>query len=725
MSERGQPRSKTHLLPRMLRPKSVRAKTVALLIVPIVSLVALWALATATTVQRAWSAHQASTSNSALAGPIDGLVNALQNERDAVSMRLAAPGTGRGVIDATRADTEAAVGRLRAGVRQAEPGSQVRSRADALLGDVAALRNHDSEWHDAYTAYGDAIDSALALSQALADAQDGAAAAHARVATRLSRIDETLQRQAAVVGGALTTGRFTAQEHQAFAEALGGQRTLTAALLPDLSPEQASAYRQLVESVPFRTLSGMQDSMLDRGGPASPPISPDLWRGSLEQLISVVDEARGTTRAASEAAAEAQASAALERAMWTAALGLLAVILAFVISTRIARGMVRDLVELRDSAQQLADERLPRAMKRVRAGEEVDEDPAISAGEGEIGEVGAALNDVQRSALAAAAERAELLTDVSGVFVNLARRSQSLVHRQLELLDTMKKHADDPADQGDLLRLGHLATRMRRHAEGLIVMTGATPGRSWRSPVPLTSVLRSAVSDVEDHARVDLGRMPEISVRGPAVSDLTRLFTELIENATAFSPPDSTVLVRGGAAGQGVVVEIEDHGLGIPEDKLAEANNTLAEGHRLELFDSERIGLFVVSRLAQRQGVDVSLHPSPGEGTTAQVQLPTAIITSPTPAPESDEPEPPRRAQATRLPEHEQVWTEPGETAGEPIEAELVDDELPRRTRRANLAQPLKASAAADEQFADELSPETARALISALEQHKSRNEDR
>ncbi|MFC7340185.1 nitrate- and nitrite sensing domain-containing protein [Saccharopolyspora griseoalba] len=696
---------------------------------PIVSLVALWALATANTSQNAWSAHRASDVNSALAGPVDGLIDALQSERDAVSLHLAAPGTGRGDVDATRADTAAAESELRTALRQAEPGSQVRHRTEALLADLRELPRRDTEWHEAYSAYGDTIDAALALSQSLADVQEGEAASHARVATRLARIDESLQRQASVVGGALTTGRFTAEEHEAFARALGGQRTLTAALLPDLSPEQAAAYQQLVDSVPFRTLTGMQDSMLDRGtDPATTArISPDLWRDSMEQLISVVDEARSTARSAAASASDAQAGAALERAMWTAALGLLAVTLALVVSIRIARGMVRDLVELRDSAQQLADERLPHAMQRARAGERIDEDPAIAPGEGEIGEVGAALNDVQRSALAAAAERAELLTDVSGVFVNLARRSQSLVHRQLELLDTMKKHAEDPADQGDLLRLGHLATRMRRHAEGLIVMSGATPGRTWRQPVPLTSVLRSAAGDMEDHARVDLGRVPDVSALGPSVADLTRLFTELTENATAFSPPDSTVRVRGGAVGEGVVVEIEDDGLGMPEDKLAEANHTLSEGHRLELFDSERIGLFVVSRLAQRQGVEVSLHSSPAGGTTARVRLPASVLAAPARSAEPEPPEPdqpePQRAVATRPSETEQVWTEP-ETTEEPVEAELVEDELPRRTRRANLAQPLKTSAAEDEQFADELSPETARALISALQRHRD-GEDR
>lgn len=723
MSEGGRTRAKNHILPGLLRPKSIRAKTVALLIVPVLSLVALWALATVTTAQQAWSAHRASSLNADLVDPISGLIEALQNERGAVALRLAAPGSGPGGLGAERRDTEAAETELRNSLREASPDAAVQHRADALFTDLRTLPNHDSAWQDAYSAYGDAIDAALALSQSLAHAQEGPAASHAQAAVRLSRIDETLRQQATVVGGALTSGRFTAEEHRAFARALGGQRTLTAALLPDLSPAQVAAYRDLVDSVPYRTLTGMQNSMLTRGTDpvATVGISADLWRDSLDQLDAVVDRTRDTARDAQASAADARADTARDRAMWTAALGLLAVILALVISTRLARGMVRDLVGLRDSALDLAHDRLPRAMQRIRAGREVDEDPAITPGEGEVGEVGTALNAVQRTALSAAADRADLLTDVSGVFNNLARRSQSLVHRQLELLDTMKKHADDPADQGDLLRLGHLAARMRRHAEGLIVMSGATPGRSWRSPVPLMSVLRSAVTDVEDHARIDLGRMPERSVTGPAVSDLTRLFTELAENATAFSPPDSTVRVRGGTSGSGVLVEIEDNGLGMHEDKLAEANRTLEEGHRLELFDSDRIGLFVVSCLAHRQGIDVSLRSSPAGATTARVQVPSSILTSPPEGSEPVEPESPQRAAATRLPQRSpgsaggaKVWTEP-----EDAKAEIVDGELPKRTRRANLAAPLKTAdkPSDDEQFAGELSPETAQALISALKQ--------
>ncbi|GAA2351134.1 nitrate- and nitrite sensing domain-containing protein [Saccharopolyspora halophila] len=738
MSEGGRTRAKNHTFPAALRPKSIRAKTVALLIVPVLSLVALWALATATTAQQAWSAHRAAGLDADLSAPVDGLIDALQEERDAVALHLAAPGTGSGDLGADRANTEAAATELRNSLREASPGAAVQHRADALLTDLRSLPKHDSTWQDAYSAYGDTIDSALALSQSLADAQEGTAAAHARVAVRLTRIDETLQRQATVVGGALTTGRFTVEEHQAFARALGGQRTLTAALLPDLSPEQAAAYRDLVESVPYRTLTGMQDSMLAHGTDpvATVGISANGWRNSLDQLDAVVERTHDTARDAQSSAADARADTARDRAMWTAALGLLGVILALVISTRIARGLVRDLVGLRDSALELAHHRLPGAMQRIRAGQKADEDPAITPGEGEIGEVGAALNAVQRSALTAAADRAELLTDVSGVFNNLARRSQSLVHRQLELLDTMKKHADDPADQGDLLRLGHLAARMRRHAEGLIVMSGATPGRSWRSPVPLMSVLRSAVTDVEDHARIDLGRMPELSVVGPAVSDLTRLFTEIAENATAFSPPDSTVRVRGGNAEGGALVEIEDNGLGMHDDKLAEANETLEEGHRLELFDSDRIGLFVVSCLAHRQGVEVSLHSSPAGATTARVHLPSSILT-PTPGDsEHAEPEPaqrsPQPAQATGLPQRtpgsargEKVWTEPEESDDGAVEAETVEGELPKRTRRANLAAPLKTAgkSSEDEQFAGELSPETAQALISALK-HDPRDRD-
>lgn len=282
-------------------------------------------------------------------------------------------------------------------------------------------------------------------------------------------------------------------------------------------------------------------------------------------------------------------------------------------------------------------------MRRLRAGEEIDvhaETPPGPAPQDEIGQVGEALTTVHRAALSAAVERAELAHGISGVFVNLARRSQVLVHRQLNLLDTMERRADDPNELGDLFRLDHLTTRMRRHAESLIILSGAAPGRAWRMPVPLTNVVRAAVSEIEDYARVEVRRLPETAIVGGAVADLTHLLAELVENAAQFSPPHTKVRISGEPVGNGYALEIEDRGLGMGKDSLAEANARIAQSEALDLFDSDRLGLFVVSRLSARHDIRVHLRTSPYGGTTAVVLLPTDLLQGALPPGRGSAPDP-------------------------------------------------------------------------------------
>lgn len=226
-------------------------------------------------------------------------------------------------------------------------------------------------------------------------------------------------------------------------------------------------------------------------------------------------------------------------------------------------------------------------------------------------------------------KQAELRHGVSEVFVNLARRSQVLLHKQLTLLDTMERRTEDTDELADLFRLDHLTTRMRRHAEGLVILSGAAPSRQWRRPVQLMDIVRASVAEVEDYERIEVRRLPRLAVTGPAVADLTHLVAELLENATVFSPPHTAVHVIGERVANGFTLEIHDRGLGMAADALLDANLRLAETPEFELSDTDRLGLFVVSRLAQRQNVRVSLQPSPYGGTTAVVFIPDTLLTDP------------------------------------------------------------------------------------------------
>ncbi|MEU1799572.1 ATP-binding protein [Streptomyces sp. NPDC019937] len=225
--------------------------------------------------------------------------------------------------------------------------------------------------------------------------------------------------------------------------------------------------------------------------------------------------------------------------------------------------------------------------------------------------------------------RAEVLHGISGVYVNLARRSQVLVHRQLALLDTMERRSEDPVELEDLFRLDHLTTRMRRHSESLIILSGAVPGRGWRRPVALMDIVRAAVAEVEDYGRVLITDIPAVRLPGAAVADLTHLVAELVENATAFSPPHTRVRVSAERVGAGIALEIEDRGLGMDQSALAEANRRITDTERIDLLDSGRLGLFVVNRIAHRLDVRVALRSSVYGGVVAVVLLPGHVAGEP------------------------------------------------------------------------------------------------
>jgi signal transduction histidine kinase len=236
----------------------------------------------------------------------------------------------------------------------------------------------------------------------------------------------------------------------------------------------------------------------------------------------------------------------------------------------------------------------------------------------------------QRSAdeQAAAAEAAEaaLGNGFRQILASLGRRNQSLLHRQLRIIDTLEQQASSPAALAELFTLDHLTTRMRRHAESLTVLSGAAPGRSWSGPVPIIDVMRAAAAEVEDYTRVTVISDAEEAVAAAAVTDMIHLLAELVENATLFSPSSTRVEVRAERVANGFAVEVTDRGLGIPPDQLRELNAQLAEPPDVGLADADRLGLFVAGRLAARHGVHVSLSPSPYLGTKAVVVLPDTIV---------------------------------------------------------------------------------------------------
>ena len=225
-------------------------------------------------------------------------------------------------------------------------------------------------------------------------------------------------------------------------------------------------------------------------------------------------------------------------------------------------------------------------------------------------------------------EQAALRTSISDLLHNLARRSQGLVDRQLELIDELERNEVDPDRLDELFRMDHLATRMRRNVENLIVLSGVDQRRRWSASVPLRDVVEAAVAEVEDYSRVQVAGIDDLTLAGQAASDVAHLLAELVENATSFSSPTTTVEVSGGPTGNGYVLEIEDHGIGMSDIELDEANRRLAEPLAADVAVSRMMGFHVVGRLAARHGIRVQLRHCWFGGVTALVLLPAALLGS-------------------------------------------------------------------------------------------------
>jgi HAMP domain-containing protein len=312
---------------------------------------------------------------------------------------------------------------------------------------------------------------------------------------------------------------------------------------------------------------------------------------------------------------------------------LLALALAVGLSLLVARSLVRPLGQLKAAAEDVAHSRLPGVVDKLQQAEPVDldvEPPPIGIrSRDEIGQVSRAFDTVHSTAVRVAAEQAALRRSVADMFLNLGRRLQALVGRQLEQLDELERTEVDPQQLQSLFRLDHLATRMRRNAENLLVLSGSEPVRRWSQPVPLVRVIRAAAAEIEDYTRVVVLPMPDADVVGHAVSDVVHLLAELIENAAVFSPPDTRVQVTGEPVPHGYLLEIEDQGIGMTAEELTNANEQLANPPAVDLARAQRLGFYVVGRLAARDGIKVRLRRSWYGGVTALVLLPLGVLDQP------------------------------------------------------------------------------------------------
>ncbi|MEO3807809.1 nitrate- and nitrite sensing domain-containing protein [Sphaerisporangium sp. B11E5] len=623
--------------------RSIKFKILALVLVPLVSLIGIWAFAATITTQDGLRLLRIRTVYDNVINPARAVTANIQQERYLSLLYLGSSSADRSELDEQRAKTD----RSRATLERLALADNVRAvTAPPLLAavtdfvtvtrrlpDIRARVDTRSFTRmlalDAYRLMSDAVTRIYDKNQI---SDDPSLSEPTRALTLLARSRELMNEQASLLAAVVGLGAMTAEEKTLFTSMVTKRRLLYDMGFQLLDQELRRPYLVLQNSSAYTRYASIEDSVNNEVRPGRPlPGSSATWGSTIQSLNITFDKQAGI---ASQQVADRAAGIA-GKTLWqvgiVALLGLVGIGLSLYVCVRLGRRLTAELVGLQRAALELAHRKLPGVVQRLRRGEDVDvaaETPPITAsGTEEIENLGRAFTSVQTTAIEAAVGQAEIRKGVGKVFLNLARRNQSLLHRQLTMLDSLEQRVSEPDLLEDLFGIDHLTTRMRRHAEGLIIMSGAQPGRGWRNPVALYDVVRAAVEEVEDYLRVHITIPENMALSGAATTDVIHLLAELVENATIFSPPHTHVEVRGEAVARGFVIEIEDRGLGLTHEEMAEINQRLSDPPEFDLADSDRLGLFVVGRLAARRGIRVSLRASPYGGSTAIVLIPEELVT--------------------------------------------------------------------------------------------------
>ncbi len=457
----------------------------------------------------------------------------------------------------------------------------------------------------------------------------------------LSRVEDQASQQRGILYAALLSPQFV----PGAADALSSAQTQQAAEFTEFQGSTSIAEQQFysdtvagpaVDQAHAMELQALTSSAANDGNftVAAPPGSADTATAWYSNMSSSLGKIRTVEQGlANSVIAQSRAlhAAATRSVLQTGLIVLIVLIVVLMITIVVARSMVRPLRKLRTGALEVAGLRLPETVRRMSEtdgeGVSLDVEPIDVDSSDEIGEVARAFDQVHREALRLAANEAALRGNVNAMFVNLSRRSQSLVERQISLIDDLEQGEQDPERLSSLFQMDHLATRMRRNSENLLVLAGHDETRRWNESVALVDVLRAALSEIEQYERVTLNVQPGIAVRGQAVSDVVHLTAELVENATSFSAADTPVTIAGHLLSSGgVLLEITDQGVGMGAEEMAHANWRLDNPPVVDVAVSRRMGLFVVARLAARHGIRVRMRPAATGGLIALVWLPDEAI---------------------------------------------------------------------------------------------------
>ncbi|MET9352525.1 nitrate- and nitrite sensing domain-containing protein [Streptomyces sp. NPDC006617] len=626
---------------------SIRLSLILLALVPGVTLAAVWGV---TTIQMFSEGLRlrAQTELSRDTGAMGTEATlALQKERSLSAAWLAAPDGDRTELDAQRKKTDEAVAQLvgQSDAIESAP-SRVSDRLYSVLGSVGSLEYYRNQVDDpsditaeqALDQYTSIVDEQIHAFQELSQVDDGDLTSQAGPLVALEHAAELVSQEDARLTLAWPSDRMQEEQWSRFAQLVHTRRWLVQdQIVPSLTGSAKTQTERILASSEWKSMQDVEDQVLEARSAGGDdridlPDARQRWITAFEKISTQYGQLiRQQTDGLLDRSAE-EARGLLIKAGVLSAGGLIALLLCIVMSWRITRSLSRRLRGLRLATLSLAEERLPDVVARLERGETVDVEsatPPLDYGRDELGQVAQAFNTAQRTAVHTAVELADTRRGFQKVILGIARQSQNLVNMQLGKLDALEREHTDPEILKGLYELDSTASQLRRYEENLVIISGEQPRRTWREPVSLVDILRSAVGEVAEYQRVELHADEEVALAPPAVADVIHLLAELIDNATAYSPAPNPVGVRAALVAKGLAVEIEDRGLGLSEEDYASFNAQLAVAPQFDvvaLADDLRLGMFVVARLAHRHGITVTLRPSPYGGTTAIVLIPHDIV---------------------------------------------------------------------------------------------------
>ncbi|MGX6600582.1 nitrate- and nitrite sensing domain-containing protein [Micromonosporaceae bacterium Da 78-11] len=616
---------------------TIRGRVVRTLTLPVVAVLVLLGVITVIEVGD-YRTAAASARAVTLVLSVQDLVQELQTERGLTAGLLGGNAGYRGELPAARKrvdDRRAAVEKLLddgegGGGAAPDRVATAVSGLDGLAGVRAGVDAGSVGRGPTFAFYTDRIAGITGVDAGLDSATDPALRRGATALQALGDAKESMAQERAFLNGVFSAGGFTDGEFLQFVTMRSTKDAALASFTRYATGTQRTAKNYVLGTGAAQEATYFERLALGAGDGRALQVNPQSWWSA---LTTVLDD---MLRLEQHVGSVIQARAATLQQQSTRRMGVLlgAALLCFLGSVYLAvvasRSIARPLATLAADANRLAGERLPDAVRRATTGD--DDSPAPlplrppGGASDEVHLVADALNRVQATAYSLATEQARQRRSTSESLANLGRRNQNLLRRQLGFITSLEREESDPTGLANLFELDHLATRMRRNAESLLVLVGAASPRQWSEPLPISDVLRAAVSEVEEYRRVALRRVDEALIAGAVVSGVAHLLAELVENGLAFSPPDADVEIQGRRIGDGYLIAITDQGIGMGRDDLAVANQRLRGEGDFVTAPARFLGHYVVGRLATDMGIDVQLAPSPVTGVTARIVLPATML---------------------------------------------------------------------------------------------------